>query len=294
MYSALIVGGDNRNKLLADILDRQIFSVNVLGFNKNIKFSEDVVFAENLAHAARDADIIIFGLPVSLDGKTVYCPLGNKEIYLSDICKVPKDNALILGGRVTAEVNEIFDSKIIDYTKRDDFAYLNAVPTAEGAIEAAMQKSQKTIHGSLCMVTGFGRCSEILALTLKSMGADVHVYARSAKDLSHCEALGFKAFHLNELDNRAGIYDMVFNSVPFGIFTKECTDGLNPNCIFIDIASAPGGIAEDVCKSDLNYMFLPGLPGKYSPYTAAQIIEKVILKIMYENGKDAYRWILRD
>ncbi len=294
MYNVLIVGGDKRNKLLSDILDKQIFKVTVYGFNPDTNFGKDIILTENAPDEVKKADVVIFGLPVTKDGVTAYCQREENKIYLKDLNENFKENALILGGRVTDEVKEIFGGKIIDYTKRDDFAYLNAVPTAEGAIEAAMRNSQKTIHGSLCMVTGFGRCSEILALTLKSMGARVHIYARSVKDISHSEALGFESFNLSQLAKLSYNYDIIFNSVPFGIFTKDSVKTIDPDCIFVDIASAPGGIEKDADKSNFNYMFLPGLPGKYSPYTAAGIIEKVILKIMYENGKDAYRWISKD
>ncbi len=294
MYSALIVGGDHRNKFLADILNRRIFNVAVCGFGDDIIFKDDIIRTTNPAKSASMADVIIFGLPMSTDMIKAYCPLGNDDIYIREIIDSTKEGAIIAGGRIKDEISTNCKPPIFDYSKRDDFAYFNAVPTAEGAIEKAMSLSQRTIHGSLCMVTGFGKCSEILAMTLKSMGAIVHVFARSARDLAHSESLGFSSFHLNSLAESISAYDMIFNSVPFGIFTNECTKKIKPECIFIDIASAPGGINEDACKTNLNYSFLPGLPGRYSPYTAAQIIEKVILTIMRESGKDAYRWILRD
>ena len=42
---------------------------------------------------------------------------------------------------------------------------------------------------------------------------------------------------------------------------------------------------------NINYVFLPGIPGKYSPYTAAEIILKTIENIIAESGKDAKLWI---
>lgn len=292
MYRILVVGGDKRNIYLAGILNRKIFEVSVCGFDESVRFTNDITVADDIKKAASTSDVIVFGLPMSHDNITVNSPYSQKCIYIADIIGNAKKDAVITGGRVNAEIKEKYKCDIWDYAKRDDFAYLNAVPTAEGAIEAAMQLSPCTIHGSLCMVTGFGRCAEVLALTLRAMGARVHVFARSAKDLSHAEALGFNSYHLAQLASLSKDYDMIFNSIPFGIFTSECIDNIKPSCIFTDIASAPGGISEDADKSKIKYNFLPGLPSRYSPCTAAQIIEKVIMTIMRESGKDAYGWLL--
>ena len=45
----------------------------------------------------------------------------------------------------------------------EELTILNAIPTAEGAIQIAMEKSLKTVHGSKCLVLGFGRIGKILA-----------------------------------------------------------------------------------------------------------------------------------
>ena len=51
------------------------------------------------------------------------------------------------------------------------------------------------------------------------------------------------------------------------------------------------GDANMALKRDINYMFLPGIPGKYSPSSAADIILTTIENIIAESGKDANQWI---
>ncbi len=291
MYHILVAGGDKRNIYLAKLLSEEKCKVSVCGFDNNVSFDMDIERVSDIKKASSISDLIVLPLPVSKDNITLNTPYSNESICISDILDYSKGSSIITGGRVDDEINKKYKSSIIDYSKRDDFAYLNSVPTAEGAIEAAMKESQKTIAGSVCMVTGFGKCSESLAHLLKAMNARVHIFARSIKDLSHAASLGFESFHINEIEDRIGSYDIIFNSVPFGIFSKECTDKINKNSVFIDIASAPGGIGCDAGKENLNYHFLPGLPGKYSPYTAAEIIKKVIMTIVRESGKDALRWL---
>lgn len=50
-------------------------------------------------------------------------------------------------------------------------AVLNAIPTAEGAIQIAMEEMPVTIHGSKALVLGFGRVGKTLAKMLDGIGA---------------------------------------------------------------------------------------------------------------------------
>lgn len=286
MCHILVAGGDKRNVYLADIFKKDGYKVSVCGFGEDISFAEGIIRVENIKKDAPEWDIIVLPLPVSFDGITLNTPYCNECLYVDEILSCTKKDCIVTGGRVGNEIN-LRHPFIIDYSKRDDFAFLNAVPTAEGAIEAAMKETPKTLADLSCLVTGFGKCSRALATRLKAMESTVHIFARSAKDLAHAECMGFKGFYLSELEKCINKYDMIFNSVPFGIFCKNTIEKMKASCVFIDIASAPGGIGEDADKSKINYHFLPGLPGKYSPCSAAEIIKKVISAILLEKGKGA-------
>lgn len=286
MHHILVAGGDKRNVFLAEILKNDGHKVSVCGFNEETLFPEGIERISDIKNAMSLFDIIVLPLPLSFDGITLNTPYGNDCIYIDDILRYAKKECVVVGGRVGNEILAKYPF-VTDYSKREDFAFLNAVPTAEGAIEAAMKETNKTLWGAKCMVTGFGKCARVLAMKLKSLMCEVHIFARSARDLAHAQCLGFKTFHLNSLKCEACNYDMIFNTVPFGIFGEAEVENMQNSTLFIDIASAPGGIAEDADKSKLSYRFLPGLPGKYSPYTAAEIIKKVISAILLEKGKGA-------
>ena len=286
MNHILIAGGDKRNIFLAEIYGKNGFKVSVCGFDEEILFSDNIDRCKDIKKTASLCDIIVLPLPASFDGITLNTPYGSECVYIDDILSFAKKDCVVCGGKISNDLAEKYPF-ITDYSKREDFAFLNSVPTAEGAIEAAMKESSKTIAGATCMVTGFGKCARALALDLAALRAKVHIFARSAKDISHAQAIGFEAFNLRELKQRCCNYDLIFNTVPFGIFGTEETERILPSTLFIDIASAPGGIAEDAIKTNLCYRFLPGLPGKYSPYSAAEIIKKVISAILLEKGKGA-------
>lgn len=133
------------------------------------------------------------------------------------------------------------DGEIFDYGARDDFAILNALPTAEGAIECAMREYEGTILGSKCLVTGFGRIGKILAHKLVLLGANVTVSARKPSDLAYVKALGYNALNTENL-RTVKRFDIVFNTIPRLIFDRELLMNTDTNTLIIDLASLPGGL----------------------------------------------------
>lgn len=65
----------------------------------------------------------------------------------------------LAGGSVSEVVREEAEKRgltIHDYFEREELAIHNTVPTAEGAIQLAMEETPITLYGSRCLVTGFG------------------------------------------------------------------------------------------------------------------------------------------
>ncbi len=292
MSRILIVGGDMRNVCLARMLREKNCDVGVCGINADIFPPGKADVFQDIKKALAEAEIIILPLITSADNITVNTPLFDGCIYISDICRYAPENAMVFGGKIKAGVFEAYGIEFYDYAEREDFASLNAVPTAEGAIEAAMKLLPVTIFSSKILVTGFGKCAKILSLTLRAMGARVWVSARGRHDLALAEAMGIESVHLEKMYTMLSEFDVIFNTVPHTIFGKKELSEIREGTPLIDIASAPGGVQrESVREYGIKYSFLPGIPGKYSPETAAEIILKTIVNIIGESGKDAKQWI---
>ena len=148
-----------------------------------------------------------------------------------------------------------------------------------------MVNSEITLHGSKCIVLGFGRCGKVLAHLLKGIGADLSVEARSAVDLAYIESYGYKPIPLNELTDNIGEYDFIFNTIPFLILDERKLKKIKKDCLVIELASKPGGIDFKAAKK-LGIKVIDGqsLPGKVAPETAAKIIFDTILNAYGEVG----------
>ena len=162
----------------------------------------------------------------------------------------------------------------------------NALPTAEGALQLAMEATDRTIHGSRCLVTGFGRIGRLLAERLQALGAHVTVSVRRYSDIAWASAWGYACLQTGRLAGTLGGFDLIFNTVPALVFDAERLRELREDCVILDLASAPGGVDLDAAK-DLgrNVRAAPGLPGKVAPRTAAAAIRDSIYHILEERGE---------
>ena len=110
---------------------------------------------------------------------------------------------------------------------------------------------------------------------LRSLGADVFIYARSEKSREDATLNGMKPVKILEISN-IGL-DTVYNTVPNIIVGKSITDGMRGKSLIMELASSPGGF-EDV---DVAIKAL-GLPGKMMPKSAAGAICDLVSSVVSE------------
>ena len=82
---------------------------------------------------------------------------------------------MLCGGRVdpvTAAPAAERGLTVRTHFAREELAVANAVPTAEGAIQIAMEQLPITIHGARVLVVGFGRVGRALAQRLAALGPE--------------------------------------------------------------------------------------------------------------------------
>lgn len=170
-----------------------------------------------------------------------------------------------------------------DFRERDDFALANAVPTAEGAIAMAMDMTDIVLHGAKVAVFGSGRIAWPLGLKLEALSASVLLVARRPDALAQAAAFGLEPVDLKEAGPRLAAVDVVFNTVPAPVLTRELLAHLPAGAVIIDLATAPGGTDFAAAASlRLRAVLAPGLPGKVAPKTAGRIVAEVVRTTILE------------
>ncbi len=196
-----------------------------------------------------------------------------------------KNNIKILAGGLidqnTVSLCEKSNIKVIDFFQDEQIAILNAVPTAEGAIQIAMQESPKTIFNSKCLVLGYGRCGKVLTNTLKNLGAEVSASYRNTTDLGYIKTSSLKDVYIKELNNYLYNFDFIFNTIPTLILNKHNLKYINKNSVIIDLATSPGGVDYTLARElGLNALYCPSLPSRVAPLTSAEILKDCLYKAL--------------
>jgi len=193
---------------------------------------------------------------------------------------------MIIGGKFSSEHEKILKNKnlkLADYFTREEMQVLNAIPTAEGAIQIAMEETPITLHNSNVIVLGYGRIGKVLSKMLYGIGANVHVEARNYSDLAWIKNNGYIPIYLKELKTYLPRMNVVFNTIPQIILNKELLKSIDVSCLIIDLASKPGGVDLEAAKElGLKGISALGLPGKVAPATAAMVIKDTIYNIVEE------------
>ncbi len=272
-----ILGGDKRMLFLARSLCGDGKRVLLGGFDNLKSLGAPVI--TDVGSAVRYADAVIFPLPcVRADGSlnTVF---SDGSVFLTEeeqqaVLRTPVFTSM--KERLVRAYPSLKAGMIYDYAAREDFAVRNALPTAEGAIERAMNAYEGTIAGSRSLVVGFGRIGKALTRLLKALGSEVTVAARSEKDLAEIETLGCAVVVTGEISSVKG-FDLVFNTVPFLIFDRELLSKTDENTLIIDLASLPGGVDMEAASAlGIDAQRALSLPGKCAPKTAAEIIKRTV------------------
>lgn len=278
-----ILGGDKRSLELGNLLMKDGNDVCIYGFDKLEQHKNESV---RLNEAIEYADIIVGPLPFSTDNINVDAPFSNEVIQIDKVFNLMSKKQMIIGGKFSIELEKRLNNinlKSADYFKREEMQVLNAIPTAEGAIQIAMEEMPITLHNSNVIVLGYGRIGKVLSKMLYGIGANVHVEARNYNDLAWIKNYGYIPIHLKELTTYLPRMNVVFNTIPQMILCKELLKSIDSNCIIIDLASKPGGVDLDGAKElGITAITALGLPGKVAPVTAAMVIKNTIYNIIEE------------
>lgn len=249
-------------------------------------YGEKVINLNDLPSMSEKADILV--LPLMKDsGLEIEDTHGNK-ISCSELVPHLKSKAIVTGGRLSTKQIEYFSAlgfDVTDYFKREELVIKNCIPTAEGALQLAMQEMACTIYSSRVLIIGYGRVGKACARLFNAAGAETVCTARRLSSLAEAENNGIMAFHIDELFGHIDSFDLIINTVPELILDKSLLSAVAKDTLIIDLASKPGGVDFDAAaKMNKKVLHALSLPGKVAPVTSGEIIAQAVKNILTERG----------
>ncbi|MDE6539576.1 MAG: dipicolinate synthase subunit A [Ruminococcus sp.] len=277
----LVAGGDMRQVYCAGKLSA-VSDTYVMGFSADL-----IPEKMNLTQAVTDKngfyDFVVLPVPPLDENGMITAPFNNKKINPDEIKTLLKPEAIIFAGKYDKKLSDVFSGhEIIDYMEREELSLKNAVPTAEGAVEIALNELPVTLNGLKVLIVGLGRIGTSLAEILKGFGADITVAVHNAKGTAKARIIGIKSVCTDKMDTD---YQLVFNTVPEMIFNAELLKRFSDDTLFIDLASKPGGIDfESAVTLGKKVVWALGIPGKTAPITSGEFIAETVAGIIEERG----------
>ena len=280
-----VMGGDLRNFFLAKLLSKEKHEVKVYGFEKIENFKE----CETYENMISSSEIVVLPIPFTKDKKTINMPLSNRNIRIQELA-YHLENKTIFVGNMPEDIQEILKEKqneVIDFMKKEEFAVLNAIPTAEATIEIILKNTNKILQGSHCLILGFGRIGKVLAHKLQGLAVDVTCMVTNELEKAWATAYGYQTTTIEKLQNyytKIKQYDIIINTIPKIIFEEELKE-IKKETLVIDLASKPYGIDRKIVKEEnINFIEALGLPRKISTNDISKIYERHH-KTIYINKK---------
>lgn len=273
MRNIVIVGGDKRQKYLKEFLESQGLEVSSYGL---FDWDDDT---DKLKAMINENTVIILPLPATRNGKTINMPFSKKEISVDRLLSFLGKQNLVFGGIIKGDLLSRLRETDIPYIDYYDNAFIekNAVLTAFGTLKIILEHIDFALPMGEFAITGYGRVAKETASLLTSLSCDVTVFARNSSQREDAIIKGCKAYPISSFSSLANTFDIIINTVPSQIITEETAQNINENCKVIELASAPYGMDFEVMrKNGVDVIKAFGLPGKYTPKTAGEIIGKKI------------------
>lgn len=281
----VVVGGDRRDQVVVERLAQLGAQVTVVGLPVEAK--DRIRIKDELKDALLNTSALILPMPgIDAQGQ-VYAPLYGKPVILDKNALAGLQTGTPVFTGVARQnlktMTEKCGLRLIEIANLDEVAILNSVPSAEGAIQIAMEGLPITIHSSRSMVIGFGRSAVTLTRLLLALGSKVRVVARNPVARTRAWEMGAVALPWESLADNLSDIDFVFNTVPTMILDQAKLTYMNRQAMIIDIATSPGGTDFDTAaKLGIQAVLAPGLPGKVAPKTAGEMLASVYPKLIRE------------
>ena len=273
-----VIGGDNRYRYAARRLEELGYVVKCWG----VPGREND--APSLSAALEGAKHVL--LPMKGLTEEVLT-VGGETVEAALIPYLLGQQASLGAGQLTPELESWRQSRgvyCISLLEQEDYLLKNAYVTAEGAVMLALENLERTLRGARVLVIGWGRIGKYLSELLQKLGAEVTVAVRRQEQEAALSLEGLMTERTGVYARGLGKYDLICNTVPGRIMTVGQVEETGEDCVFMELASAPGGFPEQTSRFR-KLLMAGGLPGKTAPKTAGILLAEAFVTYVLREGR---------
>ena len=277
-----VVGGDSRQRLVADELRKCGYTVSEYAVNEGAP-------RVDLLPTVAKADLLVLPLPASRDGFRVN---AQSDIPFDKLVGCLPQGCKIFAGKLQPALGDLLSGRgfeVFDFYEDELFERENTDISADGAIHYLLSLFDGNIAGRSVLVCGYGRFGASLCEKLKVLTSSVTVAARRDESLEIARQNGLSVLKIDLAEkNFFSVPDgicAVLNTVPYHVFTEENMGTLEGK-VYLELASAPFGGDPARLKEVSSYSYLPAIPAKFAPERAGCAMLSSLFRYIDSNFPD--------
>lgn len=278
--SFAVLGGDFRQCFLANFLVEKGYTVHAFALPCFTGLSPHVTIETSFSEAIAKSSVVIPPTPFTKDGKTLFVLKPQEGIIpIDSFLEVLQANQTFVANSIPSWVMEQVGKKTLrirDLSLSSFFQQQNAYLTAEGLLVPLLSLTSFSLMDQKILILGYGRCGEEIATLLSRFTTDIYVLDKDPKRLQLAKQLGLTPIANTDQATDLSTYSVIINTIPEPVLDRKAVITAPAQCVFFDIASAPGGFPE--AWKATNVYRCPGLPGKYMPKTAGELLGQELLQ----------------
>lgn len=285
--SMAVLGGDLRQCYLAEYMYTLGHDVNCFG---TVPFPFSTAGgpsqAQSLQEALSESRLVIGPVPFSKDGSHLYQETAEARgrLSLDSLKDALRPGQILLGFGIPKALTSFCQKSGIlvwDFQDSPKLARANAAFTAEGLLASVISETPFSLNGKKALLLGHGRCGQEIVKLFTKLNLSFTILDRDPEARALAEA-PIRTLTEPELTALSMDFDLVFNTIPARLLSRQDIAKLPEHCVLFDIASAPFGF--DLEHTGRKLVRCPGIPGKTMPRTAGEFLGKVIIERMLSYG----------
>ncbi len=273
-----VLGGALREKVVAARLQEEGFPVSVCA----VEGMNDIAEA-TVCDCVKDANVLILPVASNDESGKIFAPATAESLYFGEEeMRLLAEDAVIYCGVASLMLKTAakrLNHKLIEVMDLDEVAVPNGALTAEGTLYLAMARFPVSVSELNVAVFGYGRVGKATAQLFRALKAKVVVFSRNKKEIAEGRGRHIDMRFYNGVPAVLAKADLVINTVPAIIVNEQMMRHMSKDVLLIDLAAAPGGVDTKAAnEKGLEVLNAPGIPGKYAPISAGQILADFFVK----------------
>jgi dipicolinate synthase subunit A len=236
------VAGDERDPEIARLAAETGATVTAFGIRGRRRAFLGVQLVDSAAAAVDGANYLFFPIPLGV-GAVLYAPHVSEPLLANEaLFSKAAPDAWMFCGRIRDEVQAAADAAgvcVHEYDPDRELMLLRGPAIVEGALQQAIEATDVTINDAEVVVIGFGNIGQLLARTLRGLGARVHVAARNPDPAGGGVRRRPVSAPARGAPRPRPSLDMVFSTVPAPVVDRPFLERLPTGTLVLDIAPPP-------------------------------------------------------